>query len=282
MKKYILKGIIIFVMLCTCVGIMLYNSPRTYSSAANASDFIEETVTQSTTEETIFNTTPTVETEPVITEPETIATEPAITAPKPRPQVSTPSPSKPTEPKPEPETQPPATEEPTIPETTEPEITEPNVPETEPVVQEEKYPVAREVWNYMKNTLGWNDAVCAGVMGNLMVETGGYTLNLKPLRYNNTGNYYGICQWSLRYYPEAAGMSLTQQLNLLKNTVQKEINTFGKCYYSGFNYSKFIALNNAQDAALAFAKCYERCSQSSYNYSKRQQCAIVAYNYFVG
>ena len=42
-----------------------------------------------------------------------------------------------------------------------------------------QYPEATEVWLFMKEQ-GWNDYVCAGIMGNLMSETGGHTLNLNP------------------------------------------------------------------------------------------------------
>ena len=53
-----------------------------------------------------------------------------------------------------------------------------------------KYPVATEVWLYMKD-LGWSDSVCAGIMGNMMSEVGGKTLKLDPnLYYKDT--YYGI------------------------------------------------------------------------------------------
>ena len=41
-----------------------------------------------------------------------------------------------------------------------------------------EYPAATEVWLYLKE-LGYNDYVCAGIMGNLMAETGGQTLNLE-------------------------------------------------------------------------------------------------------
>ena len=142
------------------------------------------------------------------------------------------------------------------------------------------YPIATQVWKYMKDELGWNDYVCAGVMGNLMAETGGQTLNLNPSLYASGGAYYGIAQWSVKYYPSVAGASLGSQLSFLGSTVQKEINTYGSKYYSGFNYNAFIALTSPSDAALAFAKTYERCGSSSY--SVRQSNAVKAYQYFVG
>ncbi len=141
------------------------------------------------------------------------------------------------------------------------------------------YPVATQVWRYMKEELGWNDYVCAGVMGNLMAEVGGQTLNLNPHLYGHSGaNYYGICQWSSRYYPSIQGASLEAQLDFLRDTVQKELNTYGYLFRSGMKYEQFCALTDAEDAALAFAKAYERCGSGSYGV--RQSNALKALNYF--
>ena len=41
----------------------------------------------------------------------------------------------------------------------------------------------------------------------------------------------------------------------------------------------FLAMTNERDVALAFAKCYERCSSASY--TVRQNNAEKAYDYFV-
>ena len=40
-------------------------------------------------------------------------------------------------------------------------------------VRAAEYPVATQAWLYMKNELGFNDTVCAGIMGNMMAECGG-------------------------------------------------------------------------------------------------------------
>ena len=66
----------------------------------------------------------------------------------------------------------------------------------------------------MKN-LGWNDYVCAGIMGNLMAETGGQTLDLDPKAYSSNKNYYGICQWSKKYYAEVHKKDLEFQCDFL-------------------------------------------------------------------
>ena len=143
-----------------------------------------------------------------------------------------------------------------------------------------EYPVATQVWRYMKEELGWNDYVCAGVMGNMMAEVGGQTLNLQPYLYGHSGaNYYGLCQWSSRYYPSIQGADVDAQLDFLASTVKKELDTYGYLFKSGLDYEAFCNLTDAEDAAMAFAKAYERCGSGSYGV--RQRNAIKAYNYFV-
>lgn len=143
-----------------------------------------------------------------------------------------------------------------------------------------EYPVATQVWRYMKEELGWNDYVCAGVMGNMMAEVGGQTLNLQPYLYGHSGaNYYGLCQWSSRYYPSIQGADVDAQLDFLASTVKKELDTYGYLFRNGLNYEAFCNLTDAEDAAMAFAKAYERCGSGSYGV--RQINALKAYNYFV-
>lgn len=139
--------------------------------------------------------------------------------------------------------------------------------------KEAEYPEATYVWRYMKN-LGWNDYVCAGIMGNMMAEVGGQTLNLQP---RLQGTYYGICQWS-REYGEVWGADLATQCNFLRDTIKYEIDTYGFKYYKGFKYANFLNLTNEKEAALAFAKSYERCA--SFSYGVRQSNATKALNYF--
>lgn len=141
-----------------------------------------------------------------------------------------------------------------------------------------EYPVATEIWLYMKN-LGWNDYVCAGIIGNMMSETGGHTLNIKPIHYNKTFYYYGICQWNKTYYGEIHDADLPTQCDYLRDTIEYEINTFGKNYKKDFTYQDFLNLTNEKDAALAFAACYERCHEK--HFEARRVNATTAYNYFV-
>ena len=142
--------------------------------------------------------------------------------------------------------------------------------------KEKEYPAATTIWRYFKD-LGYNDYVCAGIMGNLMAEVGGQTLDIQWWLKGN--GYYGMCQWNQGYKSQVWGADLQGQLDFLRDTIKYELDTFGFAYSKGFNYDKFLSLNSAEAAAKAFAKCYERCGSGSY--SIRQQNAVVAYDYFV-
>ena len=140
-----------------------------------------------------------------------------------------------------------------------------------------QYEAAITVWNYLKS-LGYNNYICAGIMGNIMSECGGHTLYLEW--WLNDNGYYGICQWSKAYCPEVFGRDLETQLNYLAKTIAGEFNNFGYKYYSGFNYNKFLQLTSIEEAAEAFAACYERCA--TWTYSSRVSNGYKAYQYFVG
>ena len=141
----------------------------------------------------------------------------------------------------------------------------------------EEYPNAAFVWYYLKDQ-GYNDYVCAGILGNMMCECGGLTLNLQPEIYSPGKYFYGLCQWNKDYYSKVFGCNIVEQMDFLMSNIEYEMNIFGYAYRSGFKYDSFLNLQNERDAALAFAKCYERCN-SAY-YSIRQTCATTAYNYF--
>lgn len=145
---------------------------------------------------------------------------------------------------------------------------------------EEKYPVARQVWDALKSA-GYSDYVCAGIMGNIMAEVGGQTLDLQWEHWSRDSSY-GICQWTQgrkKTLLNDFGADLEAQINFLLWDMEYEFNTYGKRYKKGFNYEDFCALTDYKEISLAFAKCYERCASGSYNVRKRN--AEKAYNYFV-
>lgn len=142
----------------------------------------------------------------------------------------------------------------------------------------EEYNYATRTWQYLKD-MGYSDVACAGIIGNLMAECGGHTLALDPYLYDKSGQYYGMFQWSKKWYPAADGLCFDEQLDYFKETVYDIFEDFGKNYYSGFTHNDFNELDSPRDAALAFAQVYERCS-SKY-YERRQNFAEIAYQYFV-
>ena len=142
----------------------------------------------------------------------------------------------------------------------------------------EEYPAATTIWLYLKD-LGYNDYVCAGILGNMMIEVGGRTLDIQYWLYSPDKGFYGMCQWSKSHYSEIHGADLQAQCDFLASNIKFEIDTFGYVYKRNFDYSAFLALENERDAALAFAQIYERCGTGTY--SLRQNCAEVAYDYFV-
>ncbi|MCQ2354435.1 MAG: phage tail tip lysozyme [Clostridia bacterium] len=143
----------------------------------------------------------------------------------------------------------------------------------------EEFPVATQVWCYLSETMGLNDYVCAGIIGNMMTECGGHTLDLHWYSGSVEYGYYGLCQWSLKYRPWLTDASLEDQLIHLNESLEIAFTTYGKRYKEGFTYADFCALSSASDAAVAFAAAYERCTSTSYE--RRGQQAEFAYSYFV-
>lgn len=144
---------------------------------------------------------------------------------------------------------------------------------------EEKYigenAAAVEIWYYLKDA-GYNDYVCAGILGNIMTEVGGHSFHIQYWLRNES--YAGMCQWSLKYFPDVP-QDVKGQCDLLLDTIEENLNIFGSNYKAGFNYEEFLKLKDEREAALAFAKCYERCHPDYYDI--RLDDATMAYDFFV-
>lgn len=136
---------------------------------------------------------------------------------------------------------------------------------------------AAKVWEYFMQR-GYGEVITSAIIGNMMIEAGGHSLNLQPNVYDPTGRYYGLCQWSLYYNPDLADLSFEGQLKHLEESMPYEFKLFGWCYKKGFTYDKFLNMTDPAEAALAFAVVYERCA--SWGYPPRATAAKVAYNYF--
>jgi hypothetical protein len=137
--------------------------------------------------------------------------------------------------------------------------------------------VSDKVWNYLTSS-GFSDEVAAGILGNMMTECGGNTLNLQwDVRGHYYGHtFYGLCQWCVAYFPSVNGRDVQGQLDFLMSNIASQINAYGFNYASGFNFSKFKTLG-VEQAAVAFAVCYERPGYETNNYEKRRMNALTAY-----
>lgn len=132
------------------------------------------------------------------------------------------------------------------------------------------YNQATQVWNYLRD-LGLNQYVCAGIIGNIMSEVGGHTLDISRWPQYSQNTYYGICQW--------AGSRKQRLLNDFGTTLEDQIRFLSVELFEVIpRDSSFYNMQDEKEAALYFAKYYERCS--SKGYSKRQNNATVALNYF--
>ena len=135
-----------------------------------------------------------------------------------------------------------------------------------------KYSQATQVWNGLK-ALGLNDYVCAGIIGNIMAEVGGQTLDISrwPKYSSASSGYYGICQW--------AGSRKQRLLNDFGTTLEAQIKFLGVELFEVIpKGNSFYNMQDEKEAALYFAKYYERCGSGSY--SVRQTNATKALQYF--
>jgi len=149
-------------------------------------------------------------------------------------------------------------------------------------VRASEYPVATQVWLYMKEEFGWSDTVCAGIMGNMMAECGGcWTSDLDWDVSSSSG--YGMIQWlggrkQQLFNIYGSNPSIEDQLNFMKdelfgaNGVTKQV--------TDSQLDEIINAETPEDCAYAFACYYERCGEG--NRWVRRDYARRAYEYFVG
>lgn len=132
------------------------------------------------------------------------------------------------------------------------------------------YSQATKIWNALR-ALGLNKYVCAGIIGNIMAEVGGQTLDISRWPQYSQGTYYGICQW--------AGSRRQRLLNNFGTTLEDQIKFLSVELFEVIpKGSSFYNMQDEQEAALYFAKYYERCGSGSY--SVRQSNATKALQYF--
>lgn len=143
----------------------------------------------------------------------------------------------------------------------------------------EEYDTATEVWTCMKS-FGWNDIVCAGIMGNLMAETGGsgrFNLDWD----SNTGSGYGLIQWT-----DTRRAAIKEKYGEFPTVKEQMQFVYDELYGTNgvkrqVSQGEFNAIMDAttpESCAFAFASYFERCDP---NYREvRREYARWAYNYF--
>ena len=167
------------------------------------------------------------------------------------------------------------------------ELTPPHA-ETKPAAAPSKlptgnYPEAQLIWDTMISW-GWTPETCAGIIGNMMAEIGGGTLNLSDWN-SNGGCGYGLIQWTggrrslikSRYgsYP-----NIEQQLIFMRDELFGTNNTRQQVSSSVLDKIMNKSGNETPESiAFCFASNYERCA-TQYR-ARRQKYARIAYDYFM-
>ena len=139
---------------------------------------------------------------------------------------------------------------------------------------------ATQVWKYLKS-YGYSDSVAAGIIGNMMRECGGDTLDLDwdVVGHFNGDEFYGLCQWCLRYTPSNfKGATIKEQCEYLRKTIESEFAAYGG-NYNGITYQQFLKADT-RTAAIAFERVYERCGDYSFEDARRADNAEKAYKKF--
>ena len=88
-----------------------------------------------------------------------------------------------------------------------------------------------------------------------MRECGGDMLNLdwNIVGHYNGDEYYGLCQWCLRYTPsDIKGVSIRKQCEYLNQTIQSAFANYGG-NYNGITYCEFLNADT-RTAAIAFER----------------------------
>lgn len=111
-------------------------------------------------------------------------------------------------------------------------------------------PRATEIYEKLR-ARGLSHVTASSIMGNIMAEVGGQTLEyINP--YLRVNGYYGMCMWSLYYNPKVDYRGIDGQLDYLFETMPKNM------HYFGGSYEYFKSITDVRQAARYFCDYYER------------------------
>lgn len=157
-------------------------------------------------------------------------------------------------------------------------VVEEVIVEETPII--EQYPEARQIWDTLISW-GWSAETTAGIIGNMMAEIGGGTLDLSRWD-SDKGCGYGLCQWTAgrasgikyRYgtYP-----NIEQQLQYMRDELLGENGV--RAQVSEYECVQILQGQSPEQVAYAFASYFERCGVR-YR-ARRQGYARIAYDYFM-
>lgn len=129
--------------------------------------------------------------------------------------------------------------------------------------------VQNTIWQFLTVNMHLSDIQAAGIYGNMMVESGSRTFNVRPYIYSPGNAYYGLCQWNTSgHHSRINGGSLSEQLEYLQDTIESEMG------YT--NYQRFLNAETPEQASIIFGQWYERCASPD----SRQNEARRAYERF--
>lgn len=138
--------------------------------------------------------------------------------------------------------------------------------ETTTIETEENVNKPFQIWQIMKS-YGWNDYMCAGILGNILAECAGDNMNyINEFAFNKTSDRFGLCQWSPERRKEIITINSTieEQMEFLRWELMID-------YWSTFE--KLMACTDEQEAAEIFWSKYEK----SKNIGRRRQNATDVY-----
>ncbi|MCM1330694.1 MAG: phage tail tip lysozyme [Ruminococcus sp.] len=137
-------------------------------------------------------------------------------------------------------------------------------------------PNEEKVYQYLKYTLGLNDAACCGVLANIQAESG-----FNPNASGDSGTSYGICQWhsgrftSLKNHCSTYGYDWTTlegQLDYLKTELQGS--------YRARVYEPLLQVNNTANGAAESAKIWQKSFEVCAQYCCKKCGRDISYTNF--
>lgn len=139
--------------------------------------------------------------------------------------------------------------------------------------------LAEQVWRAMK-AKGWNDDVCAGIMGNIMAECGGGTLEISAYLDGDGKTSFGLCQW---HNERKANMLKFNGKNYNTTTnlppIEHQID-FIEYELNLYNINIIDSDKNYEEVAYEFCVEFEIPKNKYKKAEQRKQFAKIAYQEF--